>query len=50
MGSCCTHGNQGRVRQTASHMELHGKVADDRIDDCTLGGASVEFLDVGRPD
>lgn len=50
LGSCCTHGGRGRARQTASREEWHGRVTDGRIDDCSPGGALLEFSDAGCPD
>lgn len=34
----------------ASREVGHGKVTDDRTDDCMVGGALLEVLDAGCPD
>ena len=48
VGLCCSHGNQGKVRQTVSHEERHGKVTVDCMGGCSPGGALREFQDAGE--
>lgn len=45
VGTCCSHGNRGRVRHKGSHEEGYGKVNDD----CSPGGVLWGIQDEDFP-